>query len=222
MASLAAPDVTAQAAQYQSQGYLHVPGIFAECLTALRDAFATFRLQQSAWSGEWRNGDTSQIDLHILHDIHHKSMPWRDVLTRPDVLSIVQACLGATPRLAATCVVSKPPSTGQSFPMHQDSAYYGPDDGRWVCMTVYLDDATPDNGPIQFVPGSHLNGKLEHVRKGKAYLPDYRLEDSVPVYAKAGDVTLFSIHTIHGSGPNRSQDVRRTVRVGYEAQPCVS
>ena len=43
----------------------------------------------------------------------------------------------------------------------------------------------------------------------------YKLEDAVSVPAKAGDVVVFSIWTIHGSSVNHSGKWRRSVRMGY-------
>lgn len=217
MSSALAPDVASLASWYRLHGYVHVPGVFTEELPRLIDALDAITLEQRPWRGTWLSPEeqAQPIALDVKHEIHRLSSVWGDALQTPDLLQVIEACLGQNAILDQSCVVNKPPAVGQRFPMHQDSAYYGPKDGRYVIVTVYLDDATRENGPIQFVDGSHLLGALAHTVEGKAYLPQYTLGDSIPVYAKAGDVTLFSINTIHGSGPNLSPAVRRTVRVGY-------
>jgi ectoine hydroxylase-related dioxygenase (phytanoyl-CoA dioxygenase family) len=85
------------------------------------------------------------------------------------------------------------------------------------------DDTCHENGEIRFLPGSHKNGPLEHIRefpdgtRCTPHLPtdEYRLEDTVPVPAKAGDVVLFNIYTVHGSHINQTNVPRRIVRIGY-------
>ena len=43
----------------------------------------------------------------------------------------------------------------------------------------------------------------------------YSLEQTVPVPAKAGDIVIFCIDTIHGSYINQTKKPRRLVRMGY-------
>lgn len=88
---------------------------------------------------------------------------------------------------------------------------------------IHLDDTDDTNGCIRFLDASHRGGAREHVvtnSDGSACTPhlptdDWNLEDTVPVPAKRGDVVAFSIHMIHGSRINRTDTVRRIVRVGY-------
>ena len=72
------------------------------------------------------------------------------------------------------------------------------------------------------MPGSHKQGKIEHIHGTEAvpsspHLPtdEYKLEDSVPVPAKRGDVVVFSYYTIHGSYIKQTKRSRRMVRIGY-------
>jgi ectoine hydroxylase-related dioxygenase (phytanoyl-CoA dioxygenase family) len=101
--------------------------------------------------------------------------------------------------------------------MHQDHPFYPHEDGRYVDAIVHVDAATEANGCLKFLTGSHKLGALEHVRIGSPHLPpeQYRLEDAVSCPAEAGDVVLFSIHTVHGSALNTTPEWRRLVRIGY-------
>ncbi len=116
----------------------------------------------------------------------------------------------------------KPPQNGHPFPMHQDNPFYHHSNGRYVDTLVHLDDTCHANGEIRFLAGSHKAGALPHITQTETgpctpHLPTdvYKLEDTVPVPAKRGDVVLFSIHTIHGSYINTTKQPRRLVRVGY-------
>jgi hypothetical protein len=92
-----------------------------------------------------------------------------------------------------------------------------------VDALIHVDDATLENGCLRFLPGSHRGGHLDHVVKMEdgtpcsPHLPTdkYRLVDTVPCPAEAGDVVAFSIYTIHGSEINKTDRWRRLVRVGY-------
>jgi hypothetical protein len=112
---------------------------------------------------------------------------------------------------------AKAPEFGTPFPMHQDHPFYAHETGAYVDALVHVDAATEENGCLKFLVGSHKLGALEHVLEGSPHLPPerYRLEDAVSCPAAAGDVILFSIHTIHGSDLNRTPHWRRLVRLGY-------
>jgi ectoine hydroxylase-related dioxygenase (phytanoyl-CoA dioxygenase family) len=106
--------------------------------------------------------------------------------------------------------------------MHQDHPFYMHENGCYVDCLVHLDDTRHENGEIRFLDGSHKLGALEHITMTadgpcSPHLPtdQYRLEDTVPVSAKRGDVVCFSIYTVHGSYINTTDKARRLVRVGY-------
>ena len=203
---------------FMRDSYLHVPGMFHQREVAeLAAAVDADGSEAPAWVGGWlTDADRDRgVSLKARHGIHERWSVWDKAVSYPRLLAIVDECLGGRSVLDQATTVVKPPETGQPFPMHQDSAYYGKGETDYVIVTIYLDAMTPENGPIQFVPGSHIGGHRAHVRDGKAYLPNVSLNESVPVYAQPGDVTLFHIHTIHGSAPNLSKAARRTVRVGY-------
>lgn len=207
------------AEQFHQDSYLHVQSVFNEQtvsrLAAALDADSTD--EEKAWNGGWLTPDDIRrgVSLKARHGVHERHQVWADAVKDPVLLGIVRQCLGAEPVLDNCTSVVKPPEKGQPFPMHQDSAYYGQGLTDYVIVTIYLDRMTTENGPIQFVPGSHRGGHKPHIREGKFYLPEYSLEQSVPVYASPGDITVFHLHTIHGSAPNVSSAQRRTVRVGY-------
>ena len=121
-----------------------------------------------------------------------------------------------------TTLHAKPPQTGHPFPLHQDWAFYPHANDRYVDCLIHLDDTTDANGCIRFLDGSHRGGVRRHVvcnpdgSPCTPHLPpdEWHLEDTVAVPAKRGDVVAFCLHTIHGSRINRTDAVRRIVRVG--------
>ena len=122
----------------------------------------------------------------------------------------------------------KPPETGHPFPMHQDWAFYKHADDRYIDGLVHLDDTYHANGEIRFLKGSNKLGPLDHItsfveesgelRECTPHLSqtEYRLQDTEAVPAKAGDLGLFNIMTVHGSYINSTDDMRRMVRAGYK------
>jgi hypothetical protein len=169
-----------------------------------------------------------------MHDLHFYAASWLAAVTRRDLVEAMSQLLagadepgGAPVELHHSTMHVKPPETGHPFPMHQDWAFYEHADYRYVDVLVHVDDTCHQNGEIRFLPGSHRLGPLHHITEfvndqGEKepctqHLPwsEFRIEDTVAVPARAGDIVCFNIHTIHGSFINQTARMRRLVRVGY-------
>ena len=223
-----------QIASYHDNGFLHIPGMFTSAETTQLADDLDWLIEQWAdrshgWSGPWRrkymDEETEKLSkLVAMHDLHYYAQSWMRAVTHEKLTAAISDLLGPVVELHHSTMHVKPPETGHPFPMHQDWAFYKHNDGRYIDVLVHLDDTCHENGEIRFLAGSHKGGALEHVTVDPAtgegctpHLPtdEYRLEDTVPVPAKAGDVVCFCIHTIHGSHINQTNKDRRIVRIGY-------
>ncbi len=217
---------------YHEHGYLHIPNVFStEEIKVLADEMdwliETWAMRTPGWSGPWRkeymDEETEQkSQLVAMHDLYFYSAAWMRAVTHERVVNAMTALLGPDVELHHSTMHVKPPETGHPFPMHQDLPFYHHEDERYVDVLVHLDDTNHENGEIRFLDGSHKLGPLEHVTETEdgpctPHLPpdQYRLEDTVPVPAKAGDLVVFNIYTVHGSYINRTDKNRRMVRIGY-------
>ncbi len=218
---------------YKENGYLHIPNMFtAEETQELSDELdrlvEDWAFTSPGWSGPWRQAymdpeTEKKSKLTAMHDLHFYSSAWCRAVTKQKLAQCLSQLLeGSAVELHHTTMHIKPPQTGHPFPMHQDNPFYGHLDGRFIDVLVHLDDTNSENGEIRFMAGSHKGGHLEHITQTEdgpctPHLPtdEYRLEDTVPVSAKAGDIVLFCIDTIHGSYINRTKKPRRLVRMGY-------
>lgn len=215
--------------QFQEDGYLHLQNVFnAEEIDVLSDELDRlideWAEEDLGWSGDWREEylDPDQREgtsLIHLHDLQFYSEPFAQMVQDPRVVTPVSQLIGPDVELHHSTLHAKPPEKGSPFPMHQDWAFYKHEGPQYIDALVHIDDAPSEKGPLQFIPGSHKQGALEHIEgEGQApHLPtdEYGLEDAVEVPAEAGDVILMSYYTIHGSSLNRTDDMRRIVRVGY-------
>ena len=223
-----------QVAFYREYGYLHIPHMFlpaevgelSDHLDWLIDEWA---IRDAGWTGPWRHktmdAETEKkSQLIALHDLQYYSDAWTRAVTKPRLAGAMADLIGPVVELHHSTLHCKPPETGHPFPMHQDWAFYKHSDERYVDVLVHLDDTCHANGEIRFLAGSHKMGALEHITRdenGKGCTPHlpgdvYRIEDTVAVPAKRGDVVCFNIHTIHGSYINTTDRMRRLVRLGYK------
>ena len=142
---------------------------------------------------------------------------WFDLAARPDILNMVEQLIGPDIVLWGTTVFGKPAQNGKETPWHQDGDYYPIRPLETLTVWVALDDATPENGCMRFIPGSHKARRLfgHHWEEN----PDYTINmvcngdefdenTAEDLVLEAGQLSLHDVYMIHGSGPNRT-DRRR-------------
>jgi ectoine hydroxylase-related dioxygenase (phytanoyl-CoA dioxygenase family) len=80
-------------------------------------------------------------------------------------------------------------------------------------LWIALDDATPENGCLRVIPGSHRQQRLrKHNANDSPALTlnqeldasEYDEQDAVDIVLEAGQLSLHEVYMIHGSEPNRS------------------
>jgi len=229
---------------YREHGYLRIPEVFTADETIRLRNELDWMIRDWAnvgvgWTGPWRQAlmdveTEAKSKLIAMHDLQYYSDAWMAAVTKPSLAGMMSQLLStdsepdAPVELHHSTMHVKPPETGHPFPMHQDLAFYDHQDNRYVDVLVHLNDTCHANGEIRFIDGSHELGPLEHITsfindKGETegctpHLPwtRFRLEDTVPVPAKAGDLVIFNIYTVHGSYMNTTPEMRRLVRVGYK------
>ena len=135
------------------------------------------------------------------------------LLAQPFILSVVQRLLGENFVCAAEALVFKKEGNGREVSVHADC---DPADPRLSPLIFnvdyYLDDSTEDNGCLWAAPGTH---KLNLAYKDIA-AKGFDFPGLVPVPAKAGDVLLHNVRTVHGSHASQGNALRRTIY--YEFQ----
>lgn len=218
---------------YRENGFLRVPQVFTPEEMDWLDDELEFLMDQWAqtetgWTGPWRKAymdaeTEKKSKLTSLHDLHFYSEAWMRAVSHTHMANVLEALLGPNVEVHHMTLHAKPPETGHPFPLHQDNAFYEHSDDRYIDALIHLDDTSHANGEIRFSAGSHKLGYLPHITmtpEGEACTPHlatdvWKLEDTVPVPAKRGDVVLFNIFCVHGSYINTTDKVRRMVRCGY-------
>ncbi len=156
----------------------------------------------------------------------HVVMPMVARVARdPSILDVVEGILGPDIMIFSGEFFIKEPHTTQIVSMHQDLTYWGLGaiDGL-VTAWIPLSPATRASGCMDFVAGSHKNEILEHedtfdannlLSRGQEVQVDVRPEDKVAIEIHPGQMSLHHGLTIHGSGPNTSDDRRIALVIRY-------
>ncbi|HVN01257.1 MAG TPA: phytanoyl-CoA dioxygenase family protein [Caulobacteraceae bacterium] len=125
-------------------------------------------------------------------------------------------------------MIRKPSRIGDSLPWHQDEAYWDPAlIYRALGCWMPLDDATPQNGCMKFIPGSHRQGIVHHRHvDDDPMIPALFVEvdaadeaRAVLAPLKAGGAIFHHSRTLHASGPNTSDHVRRAYSTEWQLTP---
>ncbi|MBI4529997.1 MAG: phytanoyl-CoA dioxygenase family protein [Candidatus Latescibacteria bacterium] len=220
-----------QIAFFRENGFLRIEQVYSpDELRAMSGeldyVIQTFATWGAAWRGPWRKEyvkdeeEEKKITLVAIHELQHYSAAWTRAVTKPLLAESLGALMDTDMvELHHVTLHAKPPEAGAPFPMHQDLPFYPHEDGRYLDVLVHLDDADELSGCIKFLAGSYKQGKLQHIMGPDTapHLPTdkYRLQDAISVPAKAGDVVVFHLWTIHGSSVNHSGRWRRLVRLGF-------
>ncbi|MCZ7643759.1 MAG: phytanoyl-CoA dioxygenase family protein [Planctomycetota bacterium] len=210
----------AQLREYETQGFVLAPGVFPA-------------------------GELSELDREIdrleapaAADAPHRgwvmSLAQRSEKTRAfaqdeRLLALIEEIVRPGIAIYSAKLTAKPPRSPEVCHWHQDDAYYIQNSSSRTRMSVWvpLQDATPENGCLWVVPGSHRAGLQEHVTRpdGQCRLsmpePLVDLSKAVPAPARAGSVLLFSALLWHASKGNATDGKRRAFIVSYQEASTV-
>jgi ectoine hydroxylase-related dioxygenase (phytanoyl-CoA dioxygenase family) len=152
-------------------------------------------------------------------------LAWMNGLVRtPRLLDALEPILGPDILVISADIWVKQPGGRRYVSWHQDAQYYALEPMEVVNAWVALTDATPENGCLGFIPGSHRDGLLRHANRrapdnmlSQGQTIDPPVDGSLAVLGplRAGQASLHHGYTIHGSGPNLGGARRVGVAVKY-------
>jgi len=150
-------------------------------------------------NARWKGAEVEKLGamdtvIYHTHNVQQYSAVWMRAMLNPRLLDVAQSILGSENILLHhTKLFQKPAEQGAPFPMHQDWGYFPSEKDTMMAGVIHVSDATDEMGCLRIYPGSH------------------KIEKAMPVEVSAGDVVFFHYFTIHGSMPNRSDRIRKTV-----------
>ncbi len=184
---------------------------------------------------EFHSNESSDPNTVLFHALG----AWRitpglhDVLWNPRFVMAASQLLGNVPvRFWHDQIFWKPPKQGGVVAWHQDYSY-------WTRTTPVahltcwcgLDDATKENGCLQYIPGSQKWGLLPKpdIAGDLEKIKDFLTEEQKAQFGnvqfaemKAGEATFHHSLTLHGSGANASSRPRRAFVINVFADGVIS
>jgi Phytanoyl-CoA dioxygenase (PhyH) len=153
-------------------------------------------------------------------------------------LALLQPLLGSDVKQIINQLHWKPPgATAADFAFHQDVRFRRPRsayrhlDRSYVQTGLAIDPHTKESGALRLLPRSHVMGEVEITGERpvlEQHMADARLARCgldparlVDVTLEPGDLALWNLYMIHGSGPNCTAHDRRFYLNGYvRAEDC--
>jgi phytanoyl-CoA hydroxylase len=162
---------------------------------------------------------------HAMHDLD----PVFDAFSRTPELAAVAKSIGfEDPVILQSMYIFKPPRIGGEVVCHQDSTYLYTEPESCVGFWFALEDATLENGCMQFIPGAHRQPlKKRNYRRADGTLVTETLDDEpwpeeqrVPVEASTGTLVVFDGRAPHLSEANRSATSRHAYTLHVIDRVC--
>ncbi len=162
---------------------------------------------------------------HAMHDLD----PVFDAFSRrPELAEIANGLGYAEPGIIQSMYIFKPPRIGGEVVCHQDSTYIYTEPESCIGFWFALEDATLENGCMQFIPGGHREPlKARNYRQADGTLFTETLDDTpwdegrrIAAEAKTGTLVIFHGRAPHMSGPNLSDESRHAYTLHVIDQTC--
>lgn len=198
--------------------------------SALEDGFCVLREHFSrAKLDTWREAFRPLLDAHVAREGHlfnrgparyYVTLPFTEPFADPaifedeDVLAIVRGLVGedaVMPQLATDT-----PLLGSDYQdIHRDAPPLFPETGEetppfQLAVNFPLVDVTVENGPFEVARGTHMMPKEEGLRRIES--GEIKLES---IAMRLGDVMIRDVRGLHRGTPNRTNEPRPMVVIGY-------
>lgn len=216
--------------RFADLGYLAVrqlltPDEVSGVLDGLAAVLATSgdaHVQYEAWAAD-RVGSASgdeRMDLIRKFMWFIKEDPRLTALAKNErILSIVRRLCGSDDlTMMQDMALLKPPGGGREKPWHQDNAFFTIEPGTPIVgVWIALDEATPENGCMHVLPGTHREGPVVHFRRRDWQVCDDDVDRNrdTMIPLPPGGALFFHGLLQHGTPANRTDRRRRAVQLHY-------
>lgn len=207
-----------EVAFYKNEGYLCLPGLIAsDAVAGIRDEIFQV-LRANGVSRESLSSAMSHADKLRQCSQYLAGTMLDQLINGEAVRAVASRLLEGEARVYLPFTAVKAAGGGGQFHFHQDNNYTQHDPALGsINIWVALVDMTPANGCLQVVPRSHQHGQLQSRNSddGDSHQQlDVDPLTCLPIRMRAGDAVAFTRLTVHGSGPN----VTDQPRVAYALQ----
>ena len=157
--------------------------------------------------------------VHLISPVFNK------VCLNNKILDAVESIIGKNILICGTTLFIKNANEKGFVSFHQDAKYIGLEPHNWVTAWIAVTDSNEENGCMRMWSGSHKKNFFEHedtfdknnlLTRGQT-INSVPKEKTEPILLKAGQMSIHHPMTVHGSGPNMSNERR----IGFAIQSYI-
>jgi ectoine hydroxylase-related dioxygenase (phytanoyl-CoA dioxygenase family) len=186
-------------------------------------AFRSFRMAQAP--------EGARREVYKLNNLFARRSEIRQVALAPKLRKVCGQLLDGEPMICNSLNFER----GSQQDLHIDTWYMPPPvEGMMVVASIAIDDVTADNGPMAYLPGSHLippyrfsDGRLNENPDERELCRAYLRREiaarglqEVEFRGKSGDVFLWHAQLLHGGRPIRDMTQTRSSLVVHYWRAC--
>lgn len=222
-----------QVTQFHENGFLAIESISTpEEIAMMRDLYDRLFERKAGrdvgdhfdLAGTDEDGRTETLP-QILNPSRYEPA-FTDLVCRRNTLTIARELLGEEVAFQGDHAILKG-GGGVATPWHQDEAYWNPEfEYRALSAWIPLQEATIENGCMQFIPGSHLRDIAPHHPIGHdPRVHALELDEPVDVAEAVacplppGGATFHSSRTLHYTSENKTSQPRRAYILMFGRPP---
>ncbi|CAN1498877.1 Phytanoyl-CoA dioxygenase [Burkholderiaceae bacterium] len=206
----------AQLDQFLAKGWVKIEGFLSSQDVAIskKRILEYIKIKRAEYAGR----DINFVDSGQLSSFHKLGdFRWANEFQNSALIKnlVTPFLCGESPEARGMELFAKPAGVGLPSPDHQDNYYWCVDDANALTVWIALDPANQGNGAVHYYEGSHLGGLIEHEPSyAKGSSQKIKNADILEKYNLAipslnpGDVLVHHCLTVHGSGPNLSNQSR--------------
>jgi ectoine hydroxylase-related dioxygenase (phytanoyl-CoA dioxygenase family) len=201
----------------------HADEVRRTSATVLRAVFPVAKID--AWNAAFkpllqqaiaREGDDPNRGPNRYYVTFPFEPPWADpqIIDNDAIMAVVSELVGEDGIMCQ--LASDTPVKGSDYQdLHRDTQLLFPETGvetppYQLAVNFPLVDVTPENGPMEMAPGTHMLSKADGLAKiASGQIP------MLPCYMNRGDVMIRDVRHIHRGTPNPSGIPRPMVVIGY-------
>ena len=204
------------AQSFARDGFVVVPNLFSRAEVKVLKEEIQKILHEVRQESEGEGSQKKFVDeTGVYVGLAGRSSLFRQSVRDDRLVDILEAIIGPNVEFLSDKVVYKDEDTHIASPWHQDWPYW--EGAHKISVWVALDDATPENGCLKLLPGSH-RGSVIHdgdMSDGSGFGHRIRpetIDESTAITApvEAGGAVFFHDLTMHASHPNTERRERWT------------
>ncbi|PWK93567.1 ectoine hydroxylase-related dioxygenase (phytanoyl-CoA dioxygenase family) [Pantoea allii] len=228
--------------QYHQQGFLVVEHVLtSDEIAALQHDFDQWveesRIQSAPW-GDTQDG-RPRFDIESDHSADHPSLrrvsspndisaAYRHAALQSRMAHIAGQLIGGSgTRYHHSKINSKLPHTATKVEWHQDFLFTPHSNDDIVTALLMVSEVTPENGPLNVVPGSHQGPLYSHWQDGRftgavdSAVVKEQCEQPTACFGPSGSVCFMHTRLLHASSPNETAWPRTLFIAVYAAEDAL-